>query len=174
MLQDFLDEAFDTDTEECSQPFPLIPTGRYEAEIIKATAGTTKNGKGLMVYLNWSIKGGEYENRTVFQNILLQHESEEAQKFGRQRFADVLAALGISGKVSDLTVLHHKPCMIGITIRKDKAGQYPDKNEVGRVTAMPTSHNGPTRKEVRKAVNGGNGSNGSNGSNGELNDDLPF
>jgi hypothetical protein len=151
-MQDFLDEPFDTENEECSQPFPLLPADRYEAQIVSATCGPTKNGKGYSVVLNWSITGGEYENRTLFQHILINHESSEAQKFGRQKFADVLAALGIKEKVSDLSVLLNKPCLIGVRISKDKSGQYPDKNEIGRVMPMPASHNGPTRNAVKEAL----------------------
>jgi hypothetical protein len=149
--QDFLDEAFDPETEECSKPFPLLPAGRYEAQIVAASYGPTKNGKGCAV-VNWSITAGEFEHRTIFQHILVQHESEDAQKFGRQKFADVLAALGIKEKVKNLDVLLNKPCMIGVRINKDKNGQYDDKNEVGRIMAMPASHNGPTREDVKTAL----------------------
>jgi len=173
--QDFLDEAFDPETEECSKPFPLIPAGQYEAQIVKAGYGPTKNGKGCAVSLNWSITAGEFENRTIFQNILIQHESEDAQKFGRQKFADVLAALGIKEKVSDLSVLLNKPCRIGIRISKDKNGQYDDKNEVGRVLPMLASHNGPTREAVGKALEEAQKAQPAfKGVKTPFNDDIPF
>jgi hypothetical protein len=70
---EFLDEDFDTEAEECSASFPLIPAGRYEAQIVSATVGPTKNGKGRAVVLNWSIVSGEYEHRCVWQNILINH-----------------------------------------------------------------------------------------------------
>jgi uncharacterized protein DUF669 len=149
-MQDFLDEPFDTENEEASQPFALIPSGRYKAEIVKAMCGPTKNGKGYSVSLNWSIVEGEHENRTIFQNILIQHESTDAQKFGRQKFKDVLVALGIKSEVTDLSVMPNKPCLIGVAIRKDKSEQYPDRNEVGRVLPLP-AHNGPTRDAIREA-----------------------
>jgi hypothetical protein len=169
-MQDFLDVPFDTANEEASTPLALIPRGQYEAEITSAMAGPTKNGKGYSVALSWTITKGEYENRTVFQNILIQHESEEAAKIGRGKFKDVLIAVGITESVTDLNVLLHRPCTVGITIRQDKNGQYPDRNEIGRVVPL-VPHNGPTRdanKEAQKvpaaftAVNGG------------LNDKIPF
>jgi hypothetical protein len=136
-LHDFLDVPFDTDTEEASPAFALLPRDVYKAEIVKATAGTTKNGKGYSVNLNWSIVEGDYENRTVFQSILIQHESEEAQKIGRQKFQDVCIALGVKGKVEDLKTLHNRPCQISVIVRQDKTGQYADKNEVMRVRPLP-------------------------------------
>ena len=150
-MQDFLDVAFNTEEEEGTPPFVLIPRDRYKAEIVSAKAGPTKNGKGYSVVLNWSITEGDYENRTVFQNILIQHESAEAQKYGRQKFKDVLVALGIKETVTDLSVMLHKPCLIGVIIRQDKAGQYPDRNEIGRLMPISTSHNDPTRDAIKEA-----------------------
>jgi hypothetical protein len=136
-MQDFLDVPFDTENEEASQPFALLPRDLYKAEIVSAMAGPTKNGLGYSVNLKWSITEGEFENRIVFQTVLIQHQSAEAQKFGRQKFKDVLNALGITAKVSDLNVMLNKPCQIGVIVRQDKAGQHPDRNEVGRVMPIP-------------------------------------
>jgi hypothetical protein len=169
-MQDFLDVPFDTEHEEASPPFVLIPRDRYEAQIVSAQAGPTKNGKGYSVALNWSITSGDFENRTVFQNILIQHESEEAQKYGRQKFKDVLVALGIRESVTDLNVLLNKPCLIGIIIRQDKAGQYPDRNEIGRVMALP-AHNGPTRDAIREAQKA---QPAFKAAKAEMNDAIPF
>jgi hypothetical protein len=169
-MQDFLDVPFETEKEEASPAFALLPRDRYKAEIVSAMAGPTKNGLGYSVNLKWSITEGEFEHRIVFQTILIQHESAEAQKYGRQKFKDVLVALGINESVSDLNVMLNKPCLIGVTVRQDKSGQYPDRNEVARVMPLPV-HNGPTRDAIReaqkvqpafKAVNG------------EMSDSIPF
>jgi hypothetical protein len=151
MSSDFLDFSFNTEEEEGTPPFSLIPRGRYKAEIVSAKAGPTKNSKGYMVTLNWSIVEGDYENRTIWQTILMQHESADAQRFGRMKLKDVLVALGIKGEVTDLSVMLHKPCLIGVTIRQDKAGRYPDRNEIGRVMPISTPHNGATRDAIKAA-----------------------
>src|SRR6516165_6416007 len=129
---EFLDVEFDTETEETTPPFAVIPSGRYTADIVSATTGRTKNGKGVAVVLNWSITEGEHENRTIFQNILIQHESAEAMKYGRMRFADVCFAVGAKGRVQDLSVLKNKPCAIFVKVRRDDNGQYDDRNEVSK------------------------------------------
>jgi hypothetical protein len=170
-MQDFLDVPFDTENEEGSPAFAPLPRDRYKAEIVKATAGATKNGKGYAVVLNWSITEGDYENRTVFQHFNIQHESAEAQRIGRQQFKDTLVALGIKEKVDDLKVLLNRPCLISVIIREDKSGQYPDRNEVRRVAPIPTSHNGPTREAIREAQEVPASFEAVNG---KLNDDIPF
>jgi Protein of unknown function (DUF669) len=152
-----LDEAFDVDNEEGTPPRELLPAGKYKAEIVTAVAGPTKNGRGQAINLTWTITEGEYENRLVFQNILIQHESADAQRFGRQKFKDVCAACGASGPLTDLDMLLHKPCVIAVKIRRDKNGEYPDKNEVSRVTAVAPSWNGGPKAESAP-----------------LNDEIPF
>src|SRR5262249_25543006 len=123
-----LDEAFDPETEEGSPARELLPAGRYEAEVTNATVGPTKNGRGQSVALTWTIIKGDHEKRLVFQNILIQHESEDAQRFGRQRLKDLCVACNVKDKVTDLAVLMYKPCTITVNIRKDKNGEYPDRN----------------------------------------------
>jgi hypothetical protein len=127
-----LDVPFDVDVEEGST-FDLLPDGRYRAEISAAKCGPTGNGRGLIVFITWQIAEGEYERRTVYQNILIEHESQMAQKIGRGKFKDVCACCGITGQVADLEVLLFKPCVITVRTEKDRNGDYPDKNKVVRV-----------------------------------------
>jgi hypothetical protein len=150
-MQDYLEIPFDTENEEASAPFALLPRDRYKAEIISAMAGPTKNGAGYSVNLKWSITEGDFEHRVVFQSILIQHQNPDAMKFGRQKFKDVLNALGITEAITDLSVMHNKPCLIGVIIREDKSGQWPDKNEIARVMPIPASHNGATRAAIKEA-----------------------
>jgi hypothetical protein len=137
-----LETAFDVENEEGTPPRELLPAGKYKAVITTATVGPTKNGRGQAVNLTWSIDEGEHEKRLVFQSCLLQHDSADAQRFGRQKFKDVCSACGITEPVTDLNVLEYKPCVITVIIRRDKTGEYADKNEVARVSP-PVSWNGP-------------------------------
>src|SRR5262245_6906912 len=65
--------AFDVENEEGTPPITLIPRGKYKAEITNATVGPTKKGNALMVNLTWTITEGDFENRLVFQSIIIQH-----------------------------------------------------------------------------------------------------
>jgi hypothetical protein len=128
-----LDTPFDVDTEEGSQPFEPLPPGKYRAEIFTAECGRTNNGRGVRVSLTWQVIDGPHAERMVFQHILIEHDSEKAQKIGRGMFKDVCACCGITEPVTDLEVLYFKPCAISVRIEKDSNGQYPDKNKVVRV-----------------------------------------
>jgi Protein of unknown function (DUF669) len=136
-----LDEAFDPETEEGSS-FDLLPPNKYAAEIDDARVATTKNGEGQMVNLRWRIVEGDYESRMVFQSILIQHTSADAQRIGRAKFKDVAVACDIKDKITDLDVLKYKKCTIGVGIEKDRDGVYPDKNVVKYIKPYIANWNG--------------------------------
>jgi hypothetical protein len=146
-----LNEAFDPEVEEGTS-FDLLPPNRYAAEIDDAHVAVTKNGEGQSVNLRWRIVEGDYENRVVFQSILIQHTSADAQRIGRQKFKDVAFACNITDPITDLEVLKYKKCSIGIAVEKDKTGAYPDKNVVKAVRPYVANGNGPVRGNSQKAA----------------------
>ena len=174
MKTNILDEAFNLDEEEGTPPLTLLPAGKYKAEITSAKQGITKNEKGQAVYLTWTITEGEFENCLLFQQVLLRRESADAERIGRQKFFDVVSACGYkTGEFAELDLLLYKPCEIYVGIRKDKDGQYPDKNEVKRVSPIVASWNGSKLAvDLPKASTTPNGLGAVD--NKELNDEIPF
>jgi hypothetical protein len=170
-----LDTPFDTDTEEGTPERQLLPAGRYKAEITKATYGPTKNGKGHKIDLTAVVVGGEHDKRVQFASILMQHESEDAQRFGRQKFKDLCVACGVGGQVTDLDTLLYKPIVISVNIRKDKNGEYPDKNEITRFMPVIANWNGqrPTANVI-KITEAPATPKVSNGGGKPMDDEIPF
>jgi Protein of unknown function (DUF669) len=151
---------FDPQTEEGTQPFELVPKGKYTAEVVDAAIVDIKSGRGQMLKLTWVISGGEYDDRRVFQQIIVRHESEEAMRYGRQRIKDLCDACGIRDKVTDVSVFLHKPCQIQIGIEEDKNGEYDPKNKVVRIKPLIVLNAPLASKADGKVV--------------ELNDEVPF
>src|SRR5262249_8418714 len=94
---------FDPQTEEGSQPYELMPNGKSAAGVVDAAIVDTKSGRRQMLRLTWFISGGDYDDRRIFQQIIVQHDSEEAMKFGRQRIKDLCDACGIRERVTDVS-----------------------------------------------------------------------
>jgi hypothetical protein len=67
------------------------------------------------------------------------HTSTEAMKFGRRKLKDIADAVGVSGSITDLTVLLDKPVSVHVKIEQDKAGEYSPKNRIGRVKPIAAS-----------------------------------
>jgi hypothetical protein len=158
-----LDDAFDVEHEEGTPPRALVPNGWYDAEVTDASVSKTKNGAGQMVNLTWTISDGEFENRIVFQGILIQHTSADARRFGRQKFKDICAACGVTGPVTDLTTLQYKKCNIYVGVERDKTGEYEPKNKVARVRSYAASGNG-SRPKAGATIT----------PSADLNDKIPF
>ena len=162
-----LDEAFDPAKEEGTPARELLPPGKYKAEVVKAYIAGTKNGKGQMLNLQYSITEGEYERRLVFDHIIVQHESVDAQRFGRQKVKDLCDATGITDAVTDVEVFLYKPMVLTIGIEKDKTGQYPDKNKVTSVKPV-ISWNGKLPDKVMVL------NEPTKGEHIDMNDSIPF
>ena len=128
-----LSEAFNTETEEGSPEFEPLPKGQYVASITDAKVGPLKSGKGQAVQLTWEVEGNKYSGRLIFDRVIVAHESAEAMKFGRRKLKDIADACGVTGRITDLTVLHNKPCVVSVAIETDETGEYPPKNRIGRV-----------------------------------------
>ena len=133
-LTTVLDQAFDTATEEGSPDFEPLPKGQYVASITDAKVGPLKSGKGQAVQLTWEVEGdSKYAGRKIFDRVIVAHESADAMKFGRQKFKDIAVACGVTEKITDLSVLLNKPCLVSVKIETDDTGEYPPKNRIARV-----------------------------------------
>jgi hypothetical protein len=134
---DQLTEAFNPDAEEGTPELTLLRPGHYVARIVDAIVKPYKTGKGRAVFLTWELMDDEYAARKLWSKCTLSHESEKAVKFGRQQFKDICDACGIAGPFKDLTMLYNKPCSIWVRVEEGD-GQYPPKNEVGKVKPIST------------------------------------
>jgi hypothetical protein len=134
---DQLTEAFNPLAEEGTSDPSLLREGHYVARITDAVIKPYKSGKGQGVHLTWELLDEAYAGRKLWSNCTLTHESEKAMKFGRQRFKDICDACGITESFRDLTLLYDKPCTIFVRVEVGD-GQYPPKNEIGRVRPIAT------------------------------------
>jgi hypothetical protein len=155
-----LSEAFDTANEEGSKEFEPLPKGPYVASITDAKVAALKSGKGQAVLLTWEVEGdSKYAGRLIFDRVIVQHESADAMKFGRQKFKDIATACGITEQITDLSVLRLKPCLVSVKIETDATGEYAPKNRVTRVKKIGEAKPAPK-------TNGG--------VDPEMNDKIPF
>ena len=132
---DQMSDPFDPATEEGTPELTIIPKGHYVARVVDAIIKPYKSGRGQAVFLTWELMDEKYEGRKVWEQYTLSHENETAMKLGRQKFKDICDACGVSQSFKDLTLLYDKPCLISVRVEEGD-GQYPPKNEVGRVRAI--------------------------------------
>jgi hypothetical protein len=128
---------FDSDTEEGTK-FEVVPKGTYTAEVVDAALADCKNGSGQMVKVTWVISGGQHDDFRIIQYLIVQHTNEIAMKLGRQRLKDLCVAVGFTGKLTDLEVLLHKPCLITVKVDENENSDFGPSNKITRIKPLPT------------------------------------
>ena len=130
-LTHLYESGFDTDkaADEAgpSGDFSPIPKGTYRVKVVSAETNTTKAGNGEMLKVRLDVLGPEHSGRVVFDDILIKHTSEEAQRIGRERFATLCRGAELANpKSTDLLV--GKELDAFIKIETDE--KYGDRNRV--------------------------------------------
>lgn len=145
--------------------FDPIPAGKYTAEIVESDIVpiSKQSEKGNCMALTWKIQGGDYDGRLIWQRLSLWGENmnnlDKVISIAQSQFASITRATGVEAP-QDTTELHHRPCELSVSIRKDPNGQYADQNEVKAV--KPVGGSGANVGAAQQAAaatpaNGGNG-----------------
>lgn len=113
----------------------IIPPDWYNAMIDESEMKPTKDGTGAYLQLRFSIVDGAFVNRKVFMNLNLRNSSPVAQEIAYKQLSAIAHAVGVM-QVQDSSQLHGIPMRIKVKIRKDKDGQYDDRNEISSVKSL--------------------------------------
>jgi hypothetical protein len=108
-------------TPDMGRPEP-IPAGTYRAQILKTELKNTKSGSGIILYTEFSILGGEFDNRKVFANLNVINNNPIAQQIGQGLLSAICHAVGVM-KVDDntLPLLCNRPLSISVVIEEGSA-----------------------------------------------------
>jgi hypothetical protein len=121
-------------TPDMGRPEP-IPAGTYRAQILKTELKNTKSGSGVILSAEFSILGGDYDNRKVFVNMNVINNSPIAQQIGQGQLSAICHAVGVM-KVDDntLPLLCNRPLSISVVIEegspKGDGTSYPPRNGI--------------------------------------------
>ena len=121
----------------------LLPSGRYTAQIIESNVTDTKSGRGQIATLTWEILDGQHERRRVWSRVNVFHENQMAQDIGQRFLKQITDALNL-GPIDDTSALEFQPLEITVGVERSKDPQYPDRNEVKRVSPLPGRAAKPT------------------------------
>ena len=106
----------------------LIPPGRYTARIVASEMRTTTKGDGEYLQLTWSILGGDFDDKYVWQRLNIVNKSDRAQSIAKRQLKNLMNALNVE-ELDDSEQLHDQPLDIDVVIEKGTNG-YSDKNDV--------------------------------------------
>jgi hypothetical protein len=112
-----------------------IPEGHYRASITKTNMKPTKSGLGLILALEFTILGGEFNNRRIYSNINIINQNETCQRIGQGQLSAICHAIGVMCfDDTQLGLLHNRPLNIGVGIEiggpKGDGTMYANRNNI--------------------------------------------
>lgn len=81
--------------KEIKKGFEPLPEGTYLVRMNRVEEKTTKTGKGVKLEAGFQVIDGDYKNRLIFHNFLIEHENPEAANIGGEQLDQYLKAVGV-------------------------------------------------------------------------------
>jgi hypothetical protein len=120
--------------------FEPVPEGTYLARMNRIEETATKNGKGVMLKVGFQIVNGDFKNRLIFHNFLVEHTNPAASEIGLEQVDRYLQAVGVKGGFEDIGFDRSKledylelPFNLGVKIETQEG--YKDRNKVSTFKA---------------------------------------
>ena len=124
-----------TAVEKRESNYDLLPAGWYDAQAIESEIIPLKSGNGTALKLTFDVLTDGYRGRRVWVRLNYRHSNPTAEKIAQQQLRELCESTGV-GRLTDTTLLHHRPVSIKVRIREDKSGQYEPQNDVTGYKAL--------------------------------------
>lgn len=130
-------DGYDTDeaAQNANTDYAPVPKGTYRVKISSADVSKTKAGNGEMLKVRLDIVGPAHAGRVIFDDILIVHPSEAAQRIGRERLATLARATGLTNPANTDPMIGKE---VDAFIKIEKDEQYGDRNKVSFYSAPST------------------------------------
>jgi hypothetical protein len=119
---------FDASTVAPQASTSPIPAGNYLAQVIESDIKDLASGNGKGMKLTFEIIDGQYKGRRIWENLNIQHSSEDTQRIAQSQLSALCHAVNVI-KLQDTAALHHKPVTIKVVVREAK-GEYQASNNI--------------------------------------------
>lgn len=116
--------------------FDPLPIGDYPVIITESSMAPTKAGNGQMLKLKLQVLNGKYQNRILWDQMLMVHPSEAAVKIAKAKLSSICRAVNVLSP-NDSSELHNKPLVARVAIQKDDATRNEIKGYKERNTQAP-------------------------------------
>ena len=120
--------SFDASTVAPQAVSGPIPAGTYLAHCTESDVGPLKSGNGTGLKMTFEILDGQYKGRRVWENLNIQHTSEDTQRIAQSQLSALCHAVNVI-KLEDTAALHFKPVKIKVVVREAQ-GQYQASNNI--------------------------------------------
>lgn len=130
---------------ENERNFEPMPNGMYQLQIVDSEI--VDIARGQMLKVTFEVAAGQFQNRKVWGQYCIRHDSEQAQAIAQRALADMFIATGTPPS-EDSDDLHFKPFMGRLRIEQDEKKEFPPKNVVKEFKAMGGAAASPPAQKV--------------------------
>lgn len=116
------------ENKETLDDYSPLPSGTYNAMIVKSEFKKTKAGDGMYLQLNVKVIEGDYKGRMVFERLNLNNPNPVAVEIANKTLNTICLACNAFG-VEDSEELHGIPMTIKVRY-KPETDQNPASNDV--------------------------------------------
>lgn len=142
-----LGETYNTDDADFDDD--LFPQGTYHVQVIENSIEEARSGNGKKLNLTFEVLDGDFQNRRMFESLNIGNVNEQSREIAQRSLRKLAKAVGVQGEFDDADVLMFKSLLIDVAIRKDKNGQYPDRNTIRKFIPYD---NGPAPQVATNAA----------------------
>ena len=115
--------GFNAHEVEPTASFEPLPAGKYLAAITNSQVKPTKSGDGSYLELEFTVVGGEYKERKVWDRLCINHPNATTVKIARGTLSAICRAVGVM-QPRDSVELHNIPLQINVKLKKrDDTGE---------------------------------------------------
>jgi hypothetical protein len=143
-----LGQTFDANSIEPSQPFELLPAGKYLMQIVNSEMRGTKSGDGQYLWMELDVIDGPHAGKKQWERLNLVNNNSQAVEISQRTLSAICRAVG-KMTVSDSEMLHFQPMTVTVKVKPagpDKQGVYREaQNLIGGYesvggTTVQTTH----------------------------------
>lgn len=127
---------FDANNVQPNDGYEPLPAGDYIATITNSEMKLTKNGLGQYLSLEFQVIGGEFINRKLFTNLLLNHPNQQTVDIAQKKLSSICHAVNMLN-LKDSIQLHGLPLTIRVKYKEDE--KYGPGNDITAFKSAPKS-----------------------------------
>lgn len=105
-----------------SSGYTPLPAREYALEIVESSYDANQDGDGMSLSLKAQVMGGDYDQRTYYIWMDLEHDDDKRQERGQRDFAALRRAIGVLNP-QDTEELHFKPFRVRVGLKTNRRGE---------------------------------------------------
>lgn len=145
---------FDATTVAPDVGYEPVPEGNYTVVITESELAATKSGNGQRLAIEFTIVGGQYEGRKLFDGFNIDNPNEKAVQISKAQLSSLCHAVNVL-RPRDSVELHNIPLDVKVVVERRNDNGEPQNRikkfaKKGELTGSPAAAAVPAKVDGNK------------------------